>query len=166
MDASDPLREERIEQVREVLRGIGAGEIPELVVFNKIDLLAEEPRVVLGAGVMDGGGMDGPAIGRPGLPALVSVSAATGAGLPGLREALAQAVRPNQVRRTLHLELLAAAVRSDLYKRNAVRSERQCDDGSWDLDVELDLSEVDKLLGSKGVNLVDGGGQAREQRVA
>jgi GTP-binding protein HflX len=166
VDASDPLRDERIEQVREVLRSIGAGEIPELVVFNKIDLLAEQPRVVLGADRLDGPGTDGAAIGRPGLATLVSVSAATGAGLPGLREALAQAVRSNQVRRTLHLELLAAAIRSDLYKRNAVRSERQCDDGSWDLDVELDLSEVDKLLGAKGVNLVDGGAHAREQRVA
>ena len=151
VDAGDPLRDERIEQVREVLRGIGAGEIRELVVFNKIDLVGEKPRIVQGA---------------DGIAALVSVSAATGSGLPGLREALAHAVRPNQVRRTLHLELLAAAVRSDLYKRNAVRTERQCEDGSWDLDVELDLSEVDKLLGSKGVNLVDGGGQTREQRVA
>jgi GTP-binding protein HflX len=176
VDASDPLRDERIEQVREVLRGIGAGDIPELLVFNKIDLLAEEPRDVLGTDGLDGAGMHGAAIGRPGqadggparpgLATRVSVSAATGAGLPGLREALAQAVRCNQVRRTLHLELPAAAIRSDLYKRNAVRSERQCDDGSWDLDVELDLSEVDKLLGSKGVNLVDSGGQAREQRVA
>jgi GTP-binding protein HflX len=166
VDASDPLRDERIEQVREVLRSIGAGEIRELVVFNKIDLLAEQPRVVLGAGRLDGAGMASPRIDGPGLATLVSVSAATGAGLPGLREALAQAVRSNQVRRTLHLELLAAAIRSDLYKRNAVRCERQCDDGSWDLDVELDLSEVDKLLGSKGVNLVDGGAQAREQRVA
>ncbi len=175
VDASDPLREERIEQVREVLRGIGAGEIRELLVFNKIDLLAEEPRVVPRAGGADAGTdgprTDGPHTGGPRrdgprIPALVSVSAATGAGLPGLREALARAVRPNQVRRTLHLELLAAAIRSDLYKRNAVRSERQCDDGSWDLDVELDLSEVDKLLGSKGVNLVHSGGQTREQRVA
>jgi len=79
---------------------------------------------------------------------------------------LAHAVRPNQVRRTLHLELLAAAVRSDLYRRNAVRTERQCDDGSWDLDVELDLTEVAKLLGSKGVNLVDTEGSIRAQRVA
>jgi hypothetical protein len=75
-------------------------------------------------------------------------------------------VRPNQVRRTLHLELLAAAVRSDLYRRNAVRTERQCEDGSWELIVELDLSEVAKVLGSKGVNLVDTGETAREQRVA
>jgi GTP-binding protein HflX len=151
VDASDPLRDERIEQVREVLRGIGAGEIRELVVLNKIDLSQEKPRIVQGA---------------DGVAARVSASAVTGAGLSGLREALAHAVRPNQVRRTLHLELLAAAVRSDLYRRNAVRTERQCEDGSWDLDVELDLTEVAKLLGSKGVNLVDTNKRTREQRVA
>ncbi|HWG71764.1 MAG TPA: ribosome rescue GTPase HflX [Steroidobacteraceae bacterium] len=150
VDAGDPLRDERILQVREVLRGIGAGEIPELVVYNKIDLIAEKPRTVRGAGP---------------LASQVWVSAATGAGLAELRDALAHAVRPNQVRRTLHLELRAAAVRSDLYRRNAVRAERQCEDGSWQLTVELDLAEVAKVLGSKGVILVDTGG-AREQRVA
>jgi GTPase len=151
VDASDPLRDERIAQVREVLRGIGAGDIRELVVLNKIDLNREKPRTVLGP--------DGVAV-------LVSASAATGEGLPALREALAHAVRPNQVRRTLHLELRAAAVRSDLYRRNAVRSERQCEDGSWELNVELDLTEVAKLLGTKGVILVDTHANAREQRVA
>jgi len=150
VDAGDPLRDERILQVREVLRGIGAGEIPELVVYNKIDLIAGKPRTVRGAGQ---------------LASQVWVSAATGAGLAELRDALAHAVRPNQVRRTLHLELRAAAVRSDLYRRNAVRAERQCEDGSWQLTVELDLAEVAKVLGSKGVDLVDTGG-TREQRVA
>ena len=69
--------------------------------------------------------------------------------------ALAHAVRPNQVRRTLHLQLQAAAVRSELYKRNAVRAERQCEDGSWEVDVELDLTEVAKLTGAKGVDLLE-----------
>ena len=151
VDASDPLRDERMDQVREVLRGIGAGDIRELVVFNKIDLIGEMPRVAQGA---------------DGIASQVWASAVTGKGLPELREALAHAVRPNQVRRMLHLELAAAAVRSDLYRRNAVRSEHQCEDGSWDLDVELDLTEVAKLLGNKGVNLVDSGQKAREQRVA
>ncbi len=136
VDASDPLRDERIEQVREVLRGIGAGDIRELLVFNKIDLSGDVPRTALGV---------------DGVATQVWASAGSGAGLPGLREALVHAVRPNQVRRTLHLELQAAAVRSDLYKRNAVRSERQCDDGSWDLDVELDSNEIARLLGVKGV---------------
>ena len=151
VDASDPQRDERTLQVREVLRGIGAGDIPELVVFNKIDLTGDAPRVVRGAA---------------GMAVSAAVSAVNGAGLPGLREALARAVRPNQVRRTLHLDLQAAAVRSDLYRRNAVRAERQCEDGSWDLTVELDLTEVAKLLGRKGVILVDNNDMTREQRVA
>ncbi len=151
VDASDPLRNERIAQVREVLGGIGAGGIRELLVFNKIDLVAETARVAAGADRV---------------PALAWVSAASGAGLAGLREAIAQAVRPNQVRRTLHLEMQAAAVRSDLYRRNAVRAERQRDDGSWELDVELDAAEVAKLLGGRGVCLVEDGDAGREQRVA
>jgi GTP-binding protein HflX len=151
VDASDPMRNERIEQVREVLRGIGAGEIRELLVFNKTDLAAESPRVVPGP---------------DGIPAQVWASAVTGAGLPQLREAIALAVRPHQVRRTLHLDMAAAAVRSDLYRRNSVRAERQCDDGSWELDVELDESEIAKLTGEAGVTLVDTGGASRQQRVA
>ena len=156
VDASDPLRDERIEQVREVLKSIGAGEIRELLVFNKIDLMATEqgsaaPRIVAGA---------------DGVAAQAWVSAVTGAGLDELRNAMAHAVRPNQVHLTLHLELPAAAVRSDLYRRNAVRAERQRDDGSWELDVELDATEVAKLLGGRGVNLVDNSNTSREQRVA
>ena len=152
VDASDPLRNERIAQVREVLGGIGAGSIRELLVFNKIDLVAESARVVAGA---------------DGVPAQAWVSAVSTTGLAGLREAIAQAVRPNQVRRTLHLEMQAAAVRSDLYRRNAVRAERQCDDGSWELDVELDVDELAKLLGGQGgVRLVEDGDSRREQRVA
>ena len=155
IDASDPLRDERTLQVREVLKGIGAGDIRELLVFNKVDLLegdrAETPRVVLDP---------------HGVAVQAWASAVTGAGLPQLREALARAVRPNQVRRTLHVGLSAAAVRSALFRRNAVRAERQCDDGSWELDVELDLSEVAKLLGGRDVNLVDNTTTGRNQRVA
>jgi GTP-binding protein HflX len=188
VDASDPLRNERIEQVREVLKSIGAGEIRELLVFNKVDLLdaglpgSSGPDVAslgiagaAGAGATRGmsarddtRGVATPRIvkGQDGVAAQAWVSAATGAGLEDLRDALAHAVRPNQVRRTLHLGLPAAAVRSDLYRRNAVRAERQCDDGSWELDVELDLTEVGKLLGGRGVNLVDNSNTNREQRVA
>jgi GTPase len=150
VDASDPLRDERIEQVREVLKGIGAGEIRELLVFNKIDLSGDKPRSIAGA---------------DGVATQVWVSAANGTGLDELRDALARAVRPNQVRRTFHLQLQAAAVRSDLYSRNAVRAERQREDGSWDMDVELDLTEVAKLAGAKGVVLLKPE-RALAQRVA
>jgi GTP-binding protein HflX len=156
VDASDPLRDERIIQVRDVLKGIGAGELRELLVFNKLDLVAGDPagaapRVVVGA---------------DGVATQAWVSAATGAGLAELRDAMAHAAHPNRVRRTLHLDLKAAALRSDLYQRNAVRSERQCDDGSWELDVELDLTELAKALSGRGVDLVDNTKTSREQRVA
>jgi GTP-binding protein HflX len=139
VDASDPLRDERIQQVREVLAGIGAGQIRELLVFNKIDLSGDAPRTQAGA---------------DGITAQAWVSAVSGAGLGALRESLAKAARPNQQRRVLHVELRAAATRSDLFQRDAVRAERQCDDGSWDLDVELGEAEFSKLLGVKGVRAV------------
>ncbi len=140
VDASDPQRDERIEQVREVLRGIGAGELPELLVFNKIDLLEEGPGVVHDAS---------------GLASQAWVSASSGAGIDALREAIVHAVRPNLTRCTLHLTLAAAAMRSDLYGRNAVRHEAQCDDGSWDIQVELDDKALSKIVSASGVTLLD-----------
>jgi GTPase len=152
VDASDPLRDERIVQVREVLTGIGAGEIRELKVFNKIDLLATEAARV--------------EHGTDGIAAQAWVSASSGAGLDELCAAIAHAVRPNQLRQKLHLGMRAAAVRSDLYQRDAVRAEHQCDDGSWELDVELEAAEFAKLLGRPDVELISPPEAAREQRVA
>jgi len=154
VDAADPLRQERIAQVREVLRGIGAGEVRELLVFNKIDVSGEAPHVQIDA---------------DGLPAQAWCSATTGAGLDALREAAARNVRPGLVRGRLHILLAAAAVRSALYGRNAVRGERQCDDGSWDLDVELEPREIAVLVGGAGVELLAdsaGAGPRAEQQVA
>jgi GTP-binding protein HflX len=45
IDASDPHRLERIDQVNGVLESIGAGEIPQIEVFNKIDRLEAPPQV-------------------------------------------------------------------------------------------------------------------------
>ena len=49
VDAHDSKRDERIEQVRAVLKGIGAESVRELLVFNKVDLINEPPRIVIGA---------------------------------------------------------------------------------------------------------------------
>jgi GTPase len=151
VDAHDPERDARIEQVREVLRGIGAGQIPELLVFNKIDLAGERPRVALNA---------------MGLPSQVWVSAAAAIGLDGLRTAIASAVRPNQLRCTLHIALGAASVRSRLFGNHAVRAERPREDGSFELDVELDADELAKLCGRVGVSLMPAAKAARPRRVA
>ena len=76
VDASSPARHEQIEQVNQVLGEIGADQIPQILVYNKID------RAALEAGVQQD---DCGTIRR------VALSAQTGAGLSLLRDALAVA---------------------------------------------------------------------------
>jgi GTP-binding protein HflX len=47
VDANSPVRTEQIFQVNQVLKEIGADHIPQLIVFNKIDLAGLEPSVAL-----------------------------------------------------------------------------------------------------------------------
>ena len=54
VDAADPLREERMAQVDLVLNEIGAGDIPQLLVFNKIDRIeGAQPRHDVPEGALD-----------------------------------------------------------------------------------------------------------------
>jgi len=77
VDAAEPapVREVAIRAVDDVLEEIGAGDIPRLVVYNKLDLLDEEGRRDLLVGSRD----------------VVGVSAATGDGVEELLDALASA---------------------------------------------------------------------------
>jgi len=75
IDASSPARERQIEAVDRVLREIGADAVPQLRVYNKLDL----------TGVAPGVGRD-----EYGKLHSVYVSAQTGAGLELLREALSE----------------------------------------------------------------------------
>lgn len=74
VDANSPGRSDQIEQVNDVLREIGADQIPQLMVFNKIDLASLEPTVQLD----EYGNID-----------RIFVSAKTGAGLDLLRQSIA-----------------------------------------------------------------------------
>lgn len=83
VDASDPEHERKIQDVDDVLAEIKAGHLPQILVYNKADLLPEAERRT---GVLT----------RNGLPKAATVSAASGDGLPELRQALiaaAQSVR-------------------------------------------------------------------------
>jgi GTPase len=79
VDASSAVRLDQIEQVNEVLRGIGADTVPQILVFNKIDAVPE-----LAA--------RGDAVERDeyGNISRVFLSARTGQGLDALRAAIAE----------------------------------------------------------------------------
>jgi GTPase len=76
VDGSDPEPEAQIAAVRGVLAEIGAADVPELVVVNKID--AAEPVVLQALGARE--------------PGSISVSAKTGAGLATLRDVIEAAL--------------------------------------------------------------------------
>ena len=81
VDASNPNFPEQIAQVQRVLAEIGAGDIPQVLVFNKLDAMEAECKPVLMQDLYD---LDGVATPR------VFVSARQGEGLPALRQLLAQ----------------------------------------------------------------------------
>jgi GTPase len=78
VDSANPRYHEQIDDVNEVLEEIGAGEIPQLVVYNQIDRSGLAPEVVRES---------------HGKILNIKVSAATGAGIDALRGVLAEAAR-------------------------------------------------------------------------
>ena len=73
VDASDPDPAGQVSAVREVISEVDAASIPELIVFNKIDLVTESTIIEL----------------RANFPTAVFISTRTGQGLPELQEAIA-----------------------------------------------------------------------------
>lgn len=73
VDASDPEPVRQIETVHEVVADFDAASIPELIVFNKVDLVSEEEQIRL----------------RGMYPRAIWVSARTGQGISALEEAIA-----------------------------------------------------------------------------
>lgn len=81
VDAANPDFPEQMAQVQAVLADIGAAEVPQLLVFNKLDAL---PDARLPHRMQDTYDIEGRAVPR------LFVSAASGEGLSALRDALAQ----------------------------------------------------------------------------
>ncbi|WP_371836593.1 GTPase HflX [Hydrogenophaga pseudoflava] len=83
VDASNPSHLEQIASVQGVLQEIGANQVPQILVFNKLDAMdpASAPRVL-----QDAMELDGQSVPR------IFVSALAGTGLPELRALLASIV--------------------------------------------------------------------------
>jgi GTP-binding protein HflX len=136
VDASDPIRNERIAQVDAVLAEIGAGEIPQLLVFNKIDRLGDVSAETDGPAMPVQPRHDRPAEGRQ----RVWLSARDGTGLDLLRSAVGEALELRHVTGEIRLPARAARLRARLHELGAVRAERADDEG-WLM--ELDMAEAD-----------------------
>lgn len=123
VDASCGYRREAIERVNQVLREIGAEHIPQLMVFNKIDLVGEGARIER----------------EPdGRIARVWLSATTGAGVELLARALSEHFRSRRLTRQLELPPAAGRLRARIHERLHVVREQTTEAGGWQIDVALD----------------------------
>jgi GTP-binding protein HflX len=138
IDASDPDRETQIATVEQVLDQIGAGDLPRLRVYNKIDLTDAEP----------GAHRD-----EAGQVVQVRCSAQSGIGLDALRAALAERVGGGRIRIQVVLPPTLPRLRARLFELGAIEDEHIHDDGSSRLQIDLsrrDALELSRLSGRDG----------------
>ena len=136
IDAADPRRDERIEEVQIVLAEIGADDIEQVHVWNKIDLVpGAAPRLDQIAG---------------GTLPRVWLSARDGRGLDLLRETIDAQFARLRVHATAQLPAEAGRLRAKLYGLGAVSAE-QANDSGWMITVDAPRAAIQALASIDGV---------------
>ena len=138
IDASDPERMDRIRQVNEVLESIGAHELPQIEVYNKIDRTGDAARVERGA---------------DGRPLRVWVSAHTGEGVDLLHASLHEALGSDLCHCRLRLPPTQGRARARLFAAGAVVGQRALDDGGSELEISLRRHELERICRDEGIEL-------------
>jgi len=136
VDASDTERQRRVEQVNEVLSEIGAAEVPQIIIYNKIDRLDDCPaRCDSHEGVTR-----------------VWLSAVSGAGFDLLYEALAKQLSQEKVQRWVRVPAQAGDLRAHLFAEATVLQEQYADNGDSLIEIQMpaqlltQLAETDPRL--------------------
>ena len=133
IDAADPRWQENERVVKQVLEDIGAGEIPVVRVFNKIDVCVDEKTLCLPD--------DEEA------PPTVLVSAKTGTGLDALHAVIITELQGAAQEETLVLGPHQGKLRAALYNLDAVLQETLDEQGCWNVTVRLTPEQKQRLLG-------------------
>lgn len=141
IDAVADERIRNIEQVELVLEEIGAAELPQLKIFNKIDLLSDvTPRI------------DRDDAGKP---IAVWLSAQTGLGCELLDQALSELLGIEMVVRQLLLSPQDGRLRSALYAQQAIAEESFREDGVCIANLRVPKSDLLRILSAQKITLED-----------
>jgi len=131
VDAHADDRDETIYQVNQVLEEIGAGQIPQLKIFNKIDLLdGIEPHIDYDA---------------EGKPVGVWISAQTGDGCALLQQALIECFYSSKVIKKCFLPARQAGLKAKWYGLVRFIDERVNEYGDYELTIEIDKKHLGLL---------------------
>jgi GTP-binding protein HflX len=132
VDAASHQRARCIAEVNNVLEQIGAAEVQQIEIYNKIDLLDDrEPRIEWN---------------EAGQPARVWLSAKTGEGIPLLVQALQACFRQSHIRQRVMLGAGDGRLHALLHRRGDVLRESGTDCGGWEMEVDLSERELKRLL--------------------
>jgi len=141
IDASAEDRSTNIDRVNDVLKEIGAHELPTLLVYNKIDLMDEPvPRIDRD---------------QDGKPVAVWLSALTGEGTELLLEAVAEYLPRKMIHTKLKLKPEQGAFRAALYNYKAVLNETYNEHGDVNLEIQLPESEFLRIVKQSGLKSED-----------
>jgi len=132
VDASHQNYAENISEVNAVLKEIDAGEVPQIEVFNKIDLMeGMSPRIDRD---------------QQGNAKRIWVSAAKNLGLELLYQVLEEYFRPNLITIWLAISAGDGKARAKVYQLASVIQEQHLDNGEMLLEVTLEQKDLQFLL--------------------
>lgn len=141
VDASAEDRSVNIDRVNDVLKEIGAHELPTLLVYNKIDLM-DEPLAKIERD-------------QDGKPVAVWLSALTGEGSDLLLEAVAEYLPRKMVHTKLKIKPDQGAFRAALYSYKAVLNETYNEQGDVNLEIQLPESDFLRIVKQSGLKAED-----------
>ena len=150
VDASDPERDQRMADVDAVLKEIGADELPQVLVYNKIDLVDVHAGSEASADVPASRGI-APRVDsvNAGTVPRAWVSAMTGAGLDGLLTAIAARLGAARVLAELHVPASSGRLRARLHAQGLV-AEETTEDAGWKIRIDAPRALVEPLFGMPG----------------
>lgn len=136
VDCSYERYEDNMRDVEIVLSEIDAGEVPQLIVMNKIDAVeGMTPKIVYD---------------DQDVPVCVYLSAKEGLGIDLLFSALTQRLAGAMVSKHLALPPTAGKLRSTLYALNCIEHEVFDDAGGWNIDIRMTKVDWQRLLKQQG----------------
>ena len=139
VDSFDERRDENQREVNSVLEEIGAHEVPQLLVFNKLDLMEGVTSKI--------------DYNDEGVPERVWLSAQTGEGIELLKQALHERLAPKMVETTLRVPPAEGKLRSRLYAMQCVQGEQANEVGDMLISVRMPDIEWQRLKKQFGERL-------------
>ncbi|QBL10244.1 GTPase HflX [Rheinheimera sp. D18] len=131
VDVADARKDSNMQQVDAILEEIDADQIPQLLVFNKVDLLHQAPRIEYN---------------EYGQPAAVYLSAATGAGIDLLVQAITQLLSEQFVDVMLLLPPAQSVWRSRFHQQHCIAHEQFDSEGNCELKLRISDSVWQRYL--------------------